>query len=134
MRRPFDSLEDFTGRNRARKPPDPPATRYVEPLGTRQQLEPLAVWDGSIKAKRWRSISWPQKFDAFHRSFALAGFALIALIIGSSVYFRISDVAVELGENTNNMAAEDQPANSVATVSEPDPADLVSRDNSLLTF
>jgi hypothetical protein len=138
MRPPFDSLADFTGKGSTRKPPDPPSTKYVEPLGTVQQIEPLAVWEGPSKTKgriRRTVLFWSQSnLASFHRSFALAGFAVVALIIGTSMLFRVSDVAVELTENTGDVAADQVPENSIPTANEPDPADLWSPDNSVLTF
>jgi len=135
MRRPFDSLDDFTGKIGQRKQPDPPATRYVEPLGTRQEIEPLAVWDGPVKNKGRLAFSWPQLNAAsFDRSFALAGLVIIALVIGSSIYFRVSDVAVELSDNTSNVADEQQPDSSMAASEEPVISDLLSSNNSVFKF
>lgn len=128
MRRPFDSLDDFSGKAGQRKRPEPPANRYVEPLGTRQQIEPLAVWEGPLTNKRRLG------YASFQRSFAVTGFVVIALIIGGSLFFRVSDVATELRENTSEITPTQQPENSVAAVTTSDPSSLVSTDNPVLTF
>lgn len=135
MRRPFESLEDFTGRSGLRKPPDPPLPKYVEPLGTRQHLEPLAVWEGPSKRHlfRWSSIysrAFPQ-LAPFHRSVAAGAFSLLALIVGTTLYFGNRNLAVELSNANDEVATVQEPGLDEVTPSDQNRDDLTNSDDAI---
>jgi len=113
MRRPFESLEDFTGRSGLRKPPDPPAAKYIEPVGTRRELEPLAVWEGPGKKRFFSANSlFPRSFldlAQFHRSIAAGAFSLLALIVGTTLYFGNRNPAVEFSDTNDEVATVEEP-------------------------
>lgn len=140
MRRPFDSLEDFTGKTGLRKPPDPPSAKYVEPLGTRQELEPLAIWEEPLKksaagrAFRRRLLTSFPKFAAFNRSMVAGATAMVAVVIGATFYFENRNGAMLPPSEPRQVTTVKEPEQLVQAPDDPDLSSLSTSDDPTFSY
>ena len=139
MRLPDDNLDDFKSNAAKPKRAAPPPTVSLEFSGEIEVLKPLARWEDYASGKATTDNVAAHWFSRFHRSLAFGGaLAIIALVLGSSVYLGIYGPPAEIA--TDNAVgpldvATDQPPESVLTPSdEPATSDLIPAENSPSAF